>query len=223
MRGLCALGVPAGLDGRLARDGVQQVVPQRLRRERLPGEQICGKLLQERHGVLLVHVARDLADEHVPVAEIGDLKAAFAQDLRVFQHSCRLFARQLRRDGSHQLLRHNRVLLGLELLKEDAFVRGVLVDEQDALALLCDQIAVKRLTDQAERLLRQVERQLLRLRRSGRRFFWDGRRFQFGLCGGLDRCDDRLRLRRRDGGGGFLNGRHRRFDRLWRPRRILHL
>ena len=28
MRGLCALGVPAGLDGRLARDGVQQVVPQ---------------------------------------------------------------------------------------------------------------------------------------------------------------------------------------------------
>ena len=104
MRGLRAIGVPASLDGRLARDGVQQVVPQRLRRERLPGEQICGKLLQERHGVLLVHVARDLADEHVPVAEIGDLKAAFAQDLRVFQHSCRLFARQLRRDGSHQLL-----------------------------------------------------------------------------------------------------------------------
>ena len=49
------------------------------------------------------------------------------------------------------------------------------------------------------------------------------RRFRFGLCGGLDRCDDRLRLRRRDGGGGFLNGRHRRFDRLWRPRRILYL
>ena len=114
------------------------------------------------------------------------------------------------------------MILRLELFKEDAFVRGVLVDEQDALALLCDQIAVKRLTDQAERLLRQVERQLLRLRRGGNGFFWDGRRFRFGLCGGLDRCDDRLRLRR-DGGGGFLNGRHRRFDRLWRPRRILHL
>lgn len=41
-------------------------------------------------------------------------------------------------------------------------MRGVLVDEQDALALLCDQIAVERFADQAERLLRQVERQLLR-------------------------------------------------------------
>ena len=73
------------------------------------------------------------------------------------------------------------MILRLELFKEDAFVRGVLVDEQDALALLCDQIAVERFADQAERLLRQVERQLLRLRRGGNGFFWDGRRFRFGL------------------------------------------
>ena len=38
VRGLRALGVPSGLDGRLAGDRVQQIVPQRLRREGFSGE-----------------------------------------------------------------------------------------------------------------------------------------------------------------------------------------
>lgn len=115
------------------------------------------------------------------------------------------------------------MILRLELFKEDAFVRGVLVDEQDALALLCDQIAVERFADQAERLLRQVERQLLRLRGVGMGSFGmaagSGSAFAAGLTGATtgSGCGGAM------GEGAFSTGRHRRFDRLWRLRRILHL
>ena len=141
---------------------------------------------------LLNHTAPEYLAEAAAAVEILGLKAAALQKRPVFQHRRRFLPRKLRGDGREQQLGHDGVVFLFERLKADALMRGMLVDEQDGLALLDDDIGVQRLADDAERLL--VDRQLL-LRgrflhgsRDGRRGgLWFRLRFRPGSRGG-GRC-----------------------------------
>lgn len=65
----------------------------------------------------------------------------------------------LRKQGQQQL-GHDGVVLLFERFKADTLVRGVLVEEQNGLALLDNDIGVQRLADDAEGLFRDRKRLL---------------------------------------------------------------
>ena len=164
---------------------MQQIVAQAVRVKRFSGQQIACQLLQKRLRILDVHVGRDLPDKHIPAAEVLRLEPAALQKRFVFQHGRGLFSGKLRRDGCQQQLGHDGVILLFERFKADALVRGMLVEEQNGLALLNDDVGVQRLADDAEGLFRNGKRLLLRLRRFDRLRFRLGSdldlRFRFDL------------------------------------------
>ena len=196
---LTRLGVIARLDGCLAGDGVQKLVPERLRRKRPALEKMTGKLGKTGPGVLGSDVGRNAAEKHRAVAEVLDAEAVLLQKRGVFQHGGGLLPAQGRWDRRKQQLRHDRGVLLFELFKKDALMRGVLVDEKHGVLFFYNNIGVQRLADDAPRLLPERDRILLRRRVGQRRL-------------GLFRCSGRCLFQL-----GF--NRHSRFFRLRRSKR----
>ena len=94
----------ARLNGRLAGDGVQKLVPERLRRKRPALEKMTGKLGKTGPGVLGGNVGRNAAEKHRAVAEVLDAEAVLLQKRGVFQHGGGLLPAQGRWDRRKQQL-----------------------------------------------------------------------------------------------------------------------
>ena len=72
---LFGFGVPACLDCRLARHGVQQIVAQVRFRRALAGEKVLCKRLERRAGIVRRKVCRDLTQHKLPIRKLRHIEA----------------------------------------------------------------------------------------------------------------------------------------------------
>ena len=158
------VGFPAGLDGGLAGDGVQELVAELGGLGAAALQQALGQLGQALPGVGGVHVGGDLPQQDRALAELLHGEAAAAQQLPLLQHAGGLLAADLAHKGLHQGLGCDGPVLGAELFKQDALVGGVLVDEVQGVALLHQEVGREALADDAPAVRRgQVQLRLLGL------------------------------------------------------------
>ena len=149
-----------GFDGGFAGDGVKKLVAERLGVEGAPLQELAGQLGEGGFGIRGVHVAGHAAQEDGAVTEVLDAEAAALKERGVFQCGRGFLARQSGRDGRKERLGHDRRGLLAELFKQNALVRGMLVDENEVFVLLDEEIGVQRFADHAPWLLLDGKRLL---------------------------------------------------------------
>ena len=197
------VGDIAGLDGGLAGDRMQGLVPEPLRGVQPAVLQMARNLGQGGRRVGGADLRRDLPQQQVSPADVVQIVAEVQQRLPVLQKQGGLLPVQAAGQGRQQGLAHHGVPLGPKPFKVDPLVGRVLVDEDQLLPLLHQDIGAEDLADVAEVRpgLRPVQRNggrlggSRRLLRSGAVFLPRSRlRRGLGRAGGIEGG-------RRSGGG----------------------
>ena len=168
------VGDIAGLDGGLAGDRMQGLVPEPLRGVQPAVLQMARNLGQGGRRVGGADLRRDLPQQQVSPADVVQIVAEVQQRLPVLQKQGGLLPVQAAGQGRQQGLAHHGVPLGPKPFKVDPLVGRVLVDEDQLLPLLHQDIGAEDLADVAEvgglfqaLQLQRLIRRVLRLRRRG--------------------------------------------------------
>ena len=171
---LLGFGLPAGLDGSLARHGLEHLVAHGLRVHVRAVAQLRADLLERGQCVRRVELRGHAAQNVIIAAERLEREAELREHVAVLlQH---VGIARVRREGQRleQRLRRDVGRALPQAVKVDALVRRVLVDEDERLALFDEDVRVHRLADQAGGRLGR-----------GRGALERGGRFRLRLDGGL--------------------------------------
>ncbi len=148
-----------------------------------PSRSFFQQLFEQRHGGGGVELRGHGADEKRGIAECVQLKAEPREKRGVCFEKRRAVRVGVERLGLQKLLRHEGLFVQAHFVKEDALVRGMLVDEQHLVALLEQNVNVQRLADVAHGLDAEGLVQHRLLRHGLRRRFRAGRLFSTGAAG----------------------------------------
>ena len=141
--------VPAGLDGGLAGDGVQELVFQSGRIRESEGGDLPDYLHKSVFCVRGVYILGDGSYDVLLLAEGLDLEAAGGYQLRVRLENVGLLAPELQRDGGEQQLGHDLAAPGFQSVEVHALVGSVLVYKYKLFVFFYDYVSVHRLAYKA--------------------------------------------------------------------------
>ena len=144
------VGEIAGLDGGLAGDAVQGLVPEALGAVQPPVPQVAGDFRKRGRRVGLPDIRGDLPQQQVALPQIVQIVAKAQQQLPVLQQSRRLLPVKAAALRLEQGLAEDLGPLGQEAFKIDPLMGGVLVDEDQLLALLHKDVCAEDLAHIAE-------------------------------------------------------------------------
>ena len=169
---------------------------------------------------------RHVRHQQRAAAEVFHAQTQLRQRLSMLQRPRRLLRRQLHRFGDQQPLRFQgtRLQPALELIEQNAFVQGVLVDDEHPFFRLHHQVGVVQLNDLVRPRRREIRGECgIVGRRLRRRRGIDGNRRGNGIRGGGRLCGRgygrrRRRRSRRPTIGRQRYARLRRWRRRQRPR-----
>ena len=147
---LGGVGDVARLDGGLAGDAVQGLVPEALGAVQAAVLDMSGDFGEGGRRVGLPDVRGDLPQQQVALAQVVEIVAQAQQQLPVLQQHRGLLPVKAAGLGLQQGLSQNPGALGQQPLKVDALVGGVLVDEDQLLVLLHQNVGAEELPDVAE-------------------------------------------------------------------------
>ena len=140
---------PAGFDGCLAGNGVQNFVPNGSGLFTAAAQQVSCHFFDSLGCVIGTQIHGDLTQQNGIFTKFVDLKAQFVQKLLAGQQLAGGFRRKTNGNGSQQRLRGNFLLICLQLFKEDSLMGSMLVDQVGFFALLYNNIGIVKLTHHA--------------------------------------------------------------------------
>ena len=134
--------LPAGLDGSLAGNGVQDFIPDGSGFFTATAQQISCHFFDSFGCVIGTQIHGNLPQHNGVFAKFIDLKAQFIQKLFVGQQFAGGFRRKTDGNGGQQGLCGDLLLIGLQLFKEDPLMGGMLVDQVGFFALFYNNIGI---------------------------------------------------------------------------------
>ena len=163
---------PSGLDGSFTGYGVEHLVPDGIRGGGFAPEQVVCQLLHRLLGGIGAQIHGNLPQQQGVFSEFLQFKAQGLHHGQVCHQDGDLPGLQPKGNGRKKALAQDGLLVGLQLVKEDPLMGGVLVDEKGIVSLLYQDIGPVQLSHHAPlRRLRHGELLLLRLRNRLRRRF----------------------------------------------------